>query len=181
MIGIADGLSQMPPYYQSQAVAEDDPGPLAAAAMSHEHRILITAMSDQFKKYIESPICQGIIEQLKGDNIYLPKLSRHERKALERNCSRYKLINNHERHLMWQETNGRWSRCIVEEEIAHILTVFDEDHGHYADAITFDAMIGKVYWLKRTRGVKYWCMTIPTVRAIVYIRYGLCWTHQPAL
>lgn len=61
--------------------------------------------------------------------------------------------------LMYLENNGQWSVCITEREVQPVLKAFHTDHGHFADAITVDFMIGRFYWPTRAKDAKYWCST----------------------
>ena len=49
------------------------------------------------------------------------------------------------KHLIYVESTGAISICIVEAEVPRFLQAAHKDHRHYSDTLTLDYLIGRAY------------------------------------
>ena len=47
--------------------------------------------------------------------------------------------------LVYEEKNGQYAKCIVEDEVQKILTTIHEDHRHFSHGITLDRAVREYY------------------------------------
>ena len=164
-IGIADGLSRMPTRLTSISKAEDSDR-MAMAAVNIEQQTwplrIAEQAEDRMLKYLESPMYNEVVEYLRGGEEALEKLQlpRNRRRYLRKIAKSYILPGAHEPQLLkYIESTGARSICLVEAEVPRYLQAAHEDHGHHADALTLDFLIGRAYWPTRVKDVHNWCMS----------------------
>jgi len=165
IIQIADGFSRLTGEHCEPALRIDgERMPFAAYCLEEDvPRSSETQNGDTAglnytlpQELLHHPVYGDIIKFLKYGDAGIETLHRTERKAVKRKAVRFKISD---RILLYQEHNGHWSRCILEEDKAAVLAWAHDCHGHYSNHLTVSKLIGEAYWPTRVSDVETHCKT----------------------
>ena len=160
IMGIADGLSRMPGHWSTNARAEDSERMAMTAAFACPAQVQYS-IPDLHTEWLNSKAYGKVVTFIKQGSQGLRTIGcgESEIKAVRRLSLRYRLIDQ---QLIYLEAGGLTAKCLFPHQTKAILKWAHDEHGHFANAITLQKLIGQWYWPTRASDVERYCRSCHT-------------------
>lgn len=75
----------------------------------------------------------------------------HNKRVVIQRATRYRIIEDGDQVVMYQESTGEWAKCVLRDGVERILERYHDSHGHFAGDMTLRLLRGKYYWPTRVK------------------------------
>jgi Integrase zinc binding domain len=125
----------------------------------------LQSVNDPYFKFRQSKEYGDIVDFLMDRVIPLRnrKLGASQIRNIQRKARSYQLSDT---ELLKQEQNGSIAKCILKEEVLKVLQHLHNGCGYFADTITLDRAVRRVYWPTRIYDIEVWCQSCKTCQKL---------------